>query len=164
MDRFLTAFGANMRPSWANLRPTWVNLKPTWAILRPTWGQLEATWGQLEPTRSHSGLNVRKRVRPYYSNVFWPFGISENIQFWSMLGAKFDKSSISSIILGRVGSKLPYRGQLDPIWCQLEANLTQHRAKLGPNMGPSWHQKSKNERSKMRSKNDHQKSHASNPR
>ena len=146
MDRFLTQFGTNMRPSWANLRPTW--------------GQLEATWGQLEATRSHSGLKARKRVRNYYSNVFLLFGSSESIKFWSVLGAEFDKISISLVILGRVGSKLPYWGQLEPTWGQLEANLSQHGAKLGPNMGPSWHQKLKNERSKMRSKKWSSKSHA----
>ena len=160
MDRFLTPFGANMRPSWANLRPTWGQLEVN---LRATWHQLEATWGQLEATRSHSGLKARKRVRSYYSNVFLLFGSSESIKFWSILGAEFDKISISLVILGRVGSKLPYWGQLEPTWGQLEANLSQHGAKLGPNMGPSWHQKLKKERSKMESKKWSSKSHATIP-
>ena len=50
MDRFLTPFGANMRPSWANLRPTWGQLEPTWGQLETNLSQLEANLSQLEAT------------------------------------------------------------------------------------------------------------------
>ena len=46
MDRFLTPFGANMRPSWANLRPTW--------------GQLEPSLGQLETNLRRTRCNSRQ--------------------------------------------------------------------------------------------------------
>ena len=72
MDRFLTPFGANMRPSWANLRPTW--------------GQLEPTWGQLEPTRSHL-----KHIASNLKNSEKPLVFKAIFKFWQLqLACKMD--------------------------------------------------------------------------
>ena len=51
MDRFLTPFGASMKPSWANLSPTWGQLE---ANLTPTWANLRPTWPNSKPLKAHS--------------------------------------------------------------------------------------------------------------